>query len=133
VTYPANPTGTNQWGGWAVQTTGGTPPPTGQTDPPDAPNATSETANAFTGSWPYVNSEMPAQFYTSNLVSASRDGVAFGSGDEPSPALNVSETTPGAPTGSSYEQQGQAAISNVASISIAGTPQNEIAVFNWTA
>jgi hypothetical protein len=140
VTYPSSGS-SNAWGYFAPQSTyeypgsGGTPPSTGETDPPDAPDATSETANDFTGSWPYLNSEMPAQFYTSNMVSASRDGVAFGSGDEPSPGLNVSETTPNAPTGAAYESQGAVAISNtlVISESFAGVPASAIQVFNFGA
>jgi hypothetical protein len=143
MTYPA--TGSqNQWGYFSTSTDGpnyappiGTavPPPAGETDPSDAPDATSETANNFTASWPYVNSETPAQFFTSNMVSAMRDGVAFGSGDEPSPALNVSETLPAAPTGAAYEMQGPPAISNTLAISqsFAGVAPSAIQVFNFGA
>jgi hypothetical protein len=143
MTYPSSGS-QNQWGFFSTSTDGpnyappigtATPPPTGQTDPPDAPDATSEAANNFTASWPYVNGEMPATFYTSNLVSAAHDGVAFGSGDEPSPALNVAETTPNPPSGSSYEQQGAVAIANTLAISgsFAGVNPASLAVFNFGA
>ena len=132
MTYPANPAGTNQWGGWALPTTGGTPPPTGQLAPPQSPSG-SVTGEAST--WEYANGELAATFYTSNLVSAAHDGVAFGGGDEPSPALNVAQTLPAAPSGSNYEQQGAVAISNVLAISesYAGLAPASVAVNNWTA
>lgn len=85
--------------------------------------------------WNYANDETSTENYTSNLVSAAHDGVAFGSGDEPSPASNVAETIPNAPSGGSYEQQGAPAISNLVSItaSYAGVQPAEIAVNNFGA
>jgi len=76
---------------------------------------------------------MAVEYETTNLVSAAHDGTAFGSGDEPSPALNIAETLPTAPSGSSYEQQGATAISNVAAISqsISGVAPASVAVFNF--
>jgi hypothetical protein len=132
MTYPANPAGTNQWGGWALPTTGGTPPPTGQLAPPQSPSG-SVTGEA--GTWEFTNSELATTYYTSNLVSAAHNGTAFGSGDEPSPGLNVAETTPNPPSGSSYEQQGAVAISNLVSItaSYAGIAPASIQVNNFGA
>jgi hypothetical protein len=120
----------NQWGPWALPTTGGTAPPTGNLVPPQSPSG-SVTSEA--SAWEYTNNEMAASYFTSNMVSAAHDGVAFGSGDEPSPALNLSETTPAAPSGSNYEQQGVPEISNLASItsSFAGVQPSEIAVNNY--
>jgi hypothetical protein len=129
--------GTNSWGPFSTAAPGDVLPiytPTATpSEPSTPPQSPSGSVTGQSSTWEFDNSELAATYYTSSMVSASRDGVAFGSGDEPSPGLNVSETTPGVPSGSSYEQQGVVAISNVASITIAGTPQNEIAVFNWTA
>ncbi len=132
MTYPANPAGTNQWGGWSLPTTGGTPPPTGQLAPPQSPSG-SVTGEAST--WEFANGELAAQYFTSNLVSAAHNGVAFGSGDEPSPGLNIAETLPAAPSGASYEQQGATAISNVLAISesFAGLNPASVAVNNFGA
>jgi hypothetical protein len=98
--------------------------------PPQSPSG-SVIGEAST--WEYANGELAATFYTSNLVSAAHDGVAFGGGDEPSPALNVAQTLPAAPSGSSYEQQGAVAISNTLAISesFAGLNPASVAVNNF--
>ncbi len=129
--------GINNWGSYSTPAPGDTTPtyapsatPSEPSTPPQSPSG-SVTGQSST--WEFNNSELAATFYTSNMVSASRDGVAFGNGDEPSPGLNVSETTPGVPSGSSYEQQGAVAISTLAAItsSFAGIAPASIQVNNF--
>ncbi len=122
----------NQWGVYYITGAAGS----GQVGNPSLQTPPQSPSGSVTGessAWEYANGELAAQYFTSNLVSAAHDGVAFGSSDEPSPALNVSETTPVPPSGSSYEMQGVPAISNLTSItnSYAGVPANQIQVFNF--
>ena len=88
--------GTNQWGAFTTPADGDTTPtyaptatPTKPSTPPQSPSG-SVTGESST--WEFANGELATSYYTSNLVSAAHDGVSFGGGDEPSPALNVAET-----------------------------------------
>ncbi len=130
MTYPANPAGTNQWGGWSLPTTGGTPPPTGQLAPPQSPSGSVTNESA---TWNYANSETSTENYVSAMVAAGQEAVSFNT-TEPSPALNVAETTPAAPT-NSFVQEGTPAISNTLAISesFAGVAPSNIQVFNFGA
>jgi hypothetical protein len=130
MTYPSGGF-TNNWGPASPASSFSYPPPVGSGVPAPAANVAQTVPSPST--WEFTNNEMAASYFTSNMVSAAHDGVAFGSGDEPSPALNLSETTPAAPSGSNYEQQGVPEISNLASItsSFAGVQPSEIAVNNY--
>jgi hypothetical protein len=131
--------GTNQWGAFTTPADGDTTPTYAPTATPSKPSTPPQSpSGSVTGessTWEFANGELATSYYTSNLVSAAHDGVAFGGGDEPSPALNVAQTLPAAPSGLSYEPQGAVAISNLVSItaSYAGIAPASIQVNNFGA
>lgn len=121
MTWPTgNGVNINNWGPWE-------PPPT-VGPPPAAANVAQSVPSPAT--FNAADGETSTEYFVSNLVTAAHDGVSFNT-TAPIPPLNAAETTPSPPSGSSYEQQGPTAISNVASIQIAGLAQSAIQVFNF--
>lgn len=121
----------NNYGPWYTTASGGGSGAVNSLSLQTPPQSPSGSVTGESAAWNFENSETSTENYVSNMIAAAQEATAFNT-TEPSPALNVSETTPAPPT-NSFVQEGTPAISNIASItaSFAGVAANQLAVFRW--